>query len=82
MPRKTLHPRLRTPEVAAAPASAAVARPYKQVYLFVSVLGLHCCVAFALAVLDGFSSALGCVGFGGCAPRALKHRLSSWGAQA
>lgn len=47
------------------------------VYLCLSVLGLHCCVAFALAVLDGFSSALGCVGSGGCTP--WVHRLSSWG---
>ena len=62
------------------------------IYLFLTVLGFHCCEGFPLVAMSevcsscrGFSCcrawALGCVGFSSCGAWALEYRLNSVGTQ-
>ena len=61
------------------------------IYLFLSVLGLRCCVGFSLVAVLGLliavasllqSTASRSMGFSGCTSQALEHRLGSCGALA
>ena len=58
------------------------------IYVFLAVLGLHCCTGFSLAAVSrGLLSScraqtLGFMGFSSCSSQNLEHRLNSCGTQA